>query len=320
MKLTTSDAFEKHLDEALPDHPSTLYGVFVKDPFERRFAIQGILRRLQGREVVWLCSSEDSPGRFEEEIQTQSLFSRERIVIYDEIEDVDLQPLPADLIVILGGASSPRFYEKVKKEAVILDLSAEKPWDRKGRLKRWLMESVRREGKVLSSDAATFLLENTTWNFAQSLQEMQKALLFVGESKEIDLAAVKKTCSTLSPELSWGFSEAVIWGGNPSSFDKVDISALHQLIGQFRYHLQMGLTIASCIERKEEGKITKEYPKLRPKTLERYKALAKKRGTSYFSDGLHQLFDLEMHMRSGVSKATLFLDLFIAKLQCWTKN
>jgi len=93
------------------------------------------------------------------------------------------------------------------------------------------------------------------------------------------------------------------------------LSALHLLMGQMRYQLQMGLTIAVCIETHQEEEISKVYPKLRPKTLDKYKLCAKKLTSTYFLESFHDLFDLELKSRSGGAKPTLLLDLFIAKIQ-----
>ena len=46
MKYVKIDPFEKHLEEALPDHPSQLYFILMEDPFERRHLAERIAMRL----------------------------------------------------------------------------------------------------------------------------------------------------------------------------------------------------------------------------------------------------------------------------------
>jgi DNA polymerase-3 subunit delta len=329
MRYLSVEAFEKHVEEALPHHPSSLYTLLLADPFERRWLVDSILSPLKKECLSWnverYLASEYTVYSFIEELSSETLLSSKRILIYDEIEKIkkgewsllfhSLQSLSSGTLVILSGTSvsEPHFYDTLKKEIILLDLSSEKPWDRKERLRRWLLDKVRRQGKMLSTADLAPLLERRGWNFAFLLQEIDKLITYVGEKKSIDQQDIERLCRGELSAVEWKLSEAIIWGGNISPLT-LDPSSFHLLMGQLRYQLHVGLIIATSLETRQEAKIQEVYPKLRPASLHRYKTLSKKFTSLYFLRGLHDLFDLELNSRIGGGSPSLLLDIFMAKL------
>jgi len=300
LKFLKAEPFEKHLEESLPDHLSPLYLLLVPDPFEREFLAKRITSSLD-REVRHL--NIDTLLR---EIESPSLFSQKRVLICDEIEKLKIRalPLPSDLVLILMGKSVPTFFEAVKKVGITLDLTNEKPWDRKSRLQRWLLECVRSKEKTLAHDAAAYLIELGHTHFAMLLQELEKAIIYAGDEKQITLEMVK-AIGTLSPlQTGWQLSETLVWGGTLNRKSIKELDDLYGVMGQIRYQLNLGVTLASG----------HEAPKLSPKRSEKLKVLAKSLSASYFAKGLKDLFKLELRMRSGITNHTLLLDHFHATL------
>lgn len=300
MKFLKAESFEKHFEESLPDHLSLLYLLLMPDPFEREFLMQRMTRAIH-REHVHL-----DVDTLLEEIESPSLFSKKRVLICDDIEKLNSKTLPlsSDLILILMGKSEPLFFEALKKEAVTLDLTKEKPWERKSRLQRWLLESARSKGKVLEADAVAYLLEFGHADFALLLQELEKAIIYAGSESQVSLAMVK-AITTLSPlQTGWQLSEALVWGGSLNCRSIKELDDLHALIGQIRYQLNLGVTLASG----------NDAPKLSPKRSEKLKSLATSYSLPYFVKGLKDLFDLELKMRSNITNHTLLLEYFYAKL------
>lgn len=291
MKYVKIDSFEKHLDEALPDHPSQVYFILMEDPFERGFISERIAKKI-GFEVTRLVKEQ-----LLEELESPSLFSSKRTLICDEAAEKEI-PKIEDLVLIFTGKSPPPFYKKMEKEGITLDLTREKPWDRKSRLQRWLLECARDRGKALSVDGATYLIDFSHADFAMLLQELDKVIAYSGEDKSLSLEMVKEICSLDPIQSGWQLSEAVVLGG-AVHFGDTD---LYALIGQLRYQLQLGLQIA----------LAKEPPKASPKKIEKFKQSGLK--PSYFAEGLKELFNLEMKMRSNISNQGLLFDQFRAKL------
>jgi|JI10StandDraft_1071094.scaffolds.fasta_scaffold05427_9 hypothetical protein len=291
MKYVKIDPFEKHLEEALPTHPSHLYFIFMEDSFERSFLAEKVAH-LIGLETTF-CPAD----KLQEELESLSLFAEKRILICDE---PDLQELPRakDLILIFTGKAPPPFFKSQEKAGITLDLKGEKPWDRKARLERWLLESARTRGKALSVEGAAYLIDISHAPFATLLQELDKIIAYSGEEKILSLQMVKEICSLDPIQTGWELSEAVVLGG-PLHFGEIDLPTL---VGQLRYQLQLGLQIAAG----------KEPPNTSPKKLDRFRKSGLK--TTYFLEGLKDLFDLEMRIRSNISNQALLFDQFRAKL------
>jgi len=291
MKYVKIDPFEKHLEEALPDHPSQLYFILMEDPFERRYLAERIAMRLG----IPLTSCESAELLLQ--LESPSMFAEKGVIICDEVSAKEI-PLGEEWVLVVTGAKAPPFFKKLEKEAVTLDLTGEKPWDRKSRLQRWLLEHAREKRKTLTVDAAAYLVEFSHADFALLFQELEKTLVYAGEEKTVTLEMIKTICSLDPKQSGWQLSEAVVWGG-PVHLGDTD---LYGLVGQLRYQLQLGLQVASG----------KEPPRASPKKLEKIRRSGFE--ASYYLEGLKELFNLELKMRSNVSNQGLLLDHFRAKL------
>ena len=188
MKYLKIDPFEKHLEEALPDHPSQLYFILMEDPFERRHLAERIAMRLG----IPLTSCESDELLLQ--LESPSMFAEKGVIICDEVAAKEL-PLGEEWVVIVTGIKPPPFFKKLEKEAVTLDLTGEKPWDRKSRLQRWLLEHAREKRKTLAVDAAAYLVEFSHTDFALLFQELEKALVYAGEEKTVTLEMIKTNFS-----------------------------------------------------------------------------------------------------------------------------
>ena len=175
----------------------------------------------------------------------------------------------------------------------------EKPWEQKTRLQKWLLEIARSEGKVLSLEAATYLTKGSHIDFGSVLQELNKISTYSGDENNLTLEMTKKVCSLEPIQSSWELSEAVVLG-QVAYFGEIDF---HAFIAQLHYQLQLGLEIT----------LGKEVKKVSSKKLERFRRSGLK--PSYFIEGLKELFDLEMKMRSNLSNPPLLFDRFKAKLR-----
>lgn len=291
MKYVKINPFEKHLEEALPEHPSQLYFILMEDPFERRHLAERIAARL-GIPVTF---SEDDALLLQ--LESPSMFAEKGVIVCDEVSAKEI-PLGEEWVLIVTGVKAPPCFKNLEKEAVTLDLTGEKYWDRKSRLQRWLLEHAREKRKTLAIDAATYLVEFSHADFAHLFQELEKALVYAGEEKTVTLEMIKTICSLDPKQNGWQLSEAIVWGG-PIYLGE---TGLYGLVGQLRYQLQLGLQVVSG----------KEPPRTSPKKLEKIRKTGLE--ASYYLGGLKELFYLELKMRSNVSNQGLLLDHFRAKL------
>ena len=113
MKYVKIDPFEKHLEEALPDHPSQLYFILMEDPFERRHLAERIAALL-GIPSTY-CESDELLLQLE----SPSMFAEKGGIICDEVSVKEI-PLGEEWVLIVTGEKPPPFYKKFEKEAGLL--------------------------------------------------------------------------------------------------------------------------------------------------------------------------------------------------------
>lgn len=329
MKYQNVAAFDKHLQEAFPDHLSAVYLVATSCDFERKKMFDKLLLVLQRKHAASHAVHFDATlapiEAVLEELNTQSLFGGANLVVLDRIDKTKdheklvryiEQPNPNACLIL--GASSLKpvsdLYQKGKKEVVVLDLSDEKPWDKRRRLAEWLMGEAKRENKVLPSEAAAYLLDHIGLDMPGLHQELIKLICYVGERSAITLNDTKAISSCLNLSTGWQLAEGVIWGRDTVGADKTsDLSFLLMFIGQLRYQLQTGYQVAELLDKPHE--IARAFPQLRPQVLEKYISGARQKSAAYFHKGLNALFDLEMAAKSSQIDTALLFDRFIAKLR-----
>ena len=324
MKFLAAQPFEKHFYEACPGHLSSLYGILIKNSFERRFLMNRLAEKMEG-EKKWIDTSHKSIDGLFETINSRDLFSSKEIILCDDIGRFKkegftwvkrLKYLPEELFLILGGEEFPH-YNEVKKEIILLDLSLEKPWDRIARLNRWLLEEAQKRGKKFTQEAINALAKLPDYDFALLLQEMKKWMIYLGEEKVISENIIQTVGSLDFSQKGWHLSEQIIWEGKGDfmALDHLNASQIQTLFFQLRYHLQLGLVICSSLERDEEKLLKKKYPKISPRAWLRYKKLASTLKMPYFRRGLKELFQVELDSRQKSVPSKVHLERFFMALQ-----
>lgn len=327
MKYQNVAAFEKHLQEAFPDHLSPIYMVVTSCDFERKKMFDKIASFLCNQTLAYDAAV--TPIELVlEELNTQSLFGGSNLVVLDRVDKLkESEKLEHYIIhpnrnafLILGASSAKSvsgLYQKGKKEVVALDLSDEKPWDRKRRLNEWLIEEAKLSGKAFSSETSAYLFEHIGLDMPGLYQELVKLICYVGNRPAITIADARAICSSHSIATGWQLSEGVIWGNDCIGADKTsELSFILMFIGQLRYQLQTGYQIAQLLENETPlQEIARLFPQLRSQTLEKYLSGARQKKTAYFHQGLKALFDLELGAKSSGLDTSLLFDRFIGKLR-----
>lgn len=194
--------------------------------------------------------------------------------------------------------------QTLKKGVVILDLVQEKPWERKGRLQRWLLESAHSKGRELKGEVVDYLLQLYHTDFSLLLQELEKVITYAGNDTHLSLKRVQRVTSLAPLQTSWQLAEAFVWGGDVNLLYIQELNNHRALTNQIRYQLHLGLTLA----------LGGNFPKLSPKRHKKFTSLALSYFPSYFLMGLKDLFVLEQRLRSAITDYTLLLEYFYVKL------
>jgi DNA polymerase-3 subunit delta len=333
VKYQNLSAFEKHLQQAAKVHLSKVFLVVSSCPYERKKMIEKIVAAIRiEQQNIHMHVKEATQGPLEELIDglnTASLLSGKQVLYLDNIDKLKKPGLatlaaytahPSPFAYLLLGANSSKnladFYVKGKKELIVCDLSDEKPWDRKDRLKRTLVDEAARAGKRLNGDAVECLLENIGLNMPGLQQEIIKLITYVGQRQEVTLQDVHALCSMQKSTNLWQLAEAIVWKeGLPRIDETVDLTMLLALFSQLRLQLQQGLVLAVLVERgAAQEEIVHYLPALKPAQLDKMLVLVKRRQSIFFKRALAILFDLELMAKNSSFEPGLILDLILAKI------
>ncbi len=301
--------------------------------YERKKIVEKIVSAIKGKEgLVHFQVHEGAQGAIEEQIEglnTASLLTGKQVLLLDGIDKLKknamaslsayvVRPSPFAYL-LLGSASSKglnELYATGKKELIACDLSDEKPWDRKDRLKRSLVEFAAKAGKRLNADALEHLLENVGLNLPGLEQEADKLISYVGERREIALQDVHALCAAQKSATLWQLADAIAWRDSfPRIDETVDLSLLLPLLSQLRTQFQQGLTLAILLERgTAHADIPHYIPGIKPASLDKILPIARQRQSPFFKRALDLLFDVELMAKNSSFDPALILDLLLTKL------
>lgn len=326
MKFQKLEPFEKHFKEAFPQHLSAVYAVVCAHDNERKKVIEGLMQQLEKETDLKRCHQvKDALAH----LNGGSLFSGKVGAVFDGVDqilDSELELLTQYIAapnpqghLILGASSGKNItalYNKGKKEIVVLDLSAEKPWEEKQRLQKWLVQLVHSQKKQIAADAVEAIFERLPCDRLLLSQEMEKLICYVGEKTAITKGDVETICSTSVEHNFFQIAQQLVWGGLKTPPDFNDISTLLPLIGLLRNQLEMGLKMAVLIKKgATQEEVGAAFPRLWPKALQQCFDGAKQKGIDVFKSGLRHLFDLEFGLKTSLGKPEILFTIFASKLR-----
>lgn len=312
MKLQNAIAFEKQLQS---DQLARSFLLVSPCSYEKRLWAEMVIDAWKKKEpqleVVRLSAKEITPAQIQQEIQTPSFWGGVRVVIVDEVDKACPISTPSDVVLILLATKlAAGLY---KEEMSLLDVSGEKPWDRDRRVQEWVKARVRKEGKEMASDAIAELMALLGTDFATLDQELKKLATYVGIKKLIDLRDVEAICGSRDLSTGWQLAETLIWKGPVGLQEKMrDLAFVFPFLGQLRYHLQLGAQLAEVLEKKMDP--AAYLPSIRPQNITKFAPIAKKRGLSFFLQGLLNLYELEFAAKSSSVDLGVMFDIFQGKL------
>ncbi len=327
MKYQSLTAFEKHITQAAPDHFASIYLIALSDDYERHTLIKRLAKELGSLES--LNAGETPVPELIGRLNTLDLFGDRAVISFDQIDKLktsevnQLLPYAAQparsKVLILGAASLKSLKtlcQQLMREAVILDLCGEKPWERKKRMESTLFALAHQRGKQIGRDVAEYLLTQVGLDYAALENELVKLITFVGDKKELVLSDAQKICCALPESTTWQLSEKLIWQQQlvppPMPFES---QHLFPLIGQLRYQLELGEQIKQHLIHGENNvRIAARFPNLRPQMIEKYVGFAARLSSDHFRKGLKALHLVERQAKNGQRSALLLWEIFAAQM------
>lgn len=331
MKFQSVEAFHYHLIHSFPDQWAKIFLLILSSENERQVEVTYIQRMLEKKDpnvrILSLKYEDKKMEKIQQEFQSLSLWAPLTLVIWDSFDDnklgaPDLEVLghiPSNCLLILGASSFKpvlEFYQKRKKEMVVLDLSQEKAWEKQKRIQSWIKESFQIHKKTITDKATVYLSQQLGLDQGCLAREIDKILCFVGEKSAVDLHDLQAICSDPETASGWQLAEKIVWEQPSSLSDKIFDPQFHLiLIGQIRHHLHIGSQLAELQEEHVDLTIIKQqFPHMRPQQLEKYIQHLCSRGKSFFQQGLILLSDLEFDLKSSNLNPALLFEIFQCKL------
>ncbi|MBM3192198.1 MAG: hypothetical protein FJZ63_06085 [Chlamydiae bacterium] len=216
-----------------------------------------------------------------------------------------LQETPPSPIIMEGeDFKEAKFYEKLKKELVVVELTKEKPWEKKQRLFSWIEALCKKEGKTIARDVLETLYDACDKSLSFLYQETEKLLLYTGSEKTITRAHLQALCSLEGETNPWSLAEAIVWQDSKPLWQKgvqeaIDSSNFYAMLGQLRYHYQLGLQLQESFCQKFSVEETlKTFPQLQPKLVQKAYECLGKLPSNYFSKACILLTEYEILSKS----------------------
>lgn len=201
----------------------------------------------------------------------------------------------------------------IPQHGALIDFSTEKPWDTPKRVGAWSQALFQRKKMSVSTQAVALLVEGCADDVMQLWQEVEKLTLYAQEKKAIDEKDVRAVCRFVHSEKEWQLAENLIWDLDTSIPHIEDASLLHKFIGLLRYHLTLGVHLASASNPLQE--LQEKYPKLLKKGEKKYLPKIREKKVGYFIRGHALVAELETKLKSAMLPFNHVWESFVIELR-----
>ena len=330
MRFQNLQAFDKHIQTS----SITSTYIIVCPDLEERLQIMSsvtsiLLKRNPSAEAICFSQEKESFAEVIEHLSTRPFFTSHTILQFNEtsqqtkkqreiLQGFIVKPSPFAFLIL--GLSSLKEYSSVctaaKNELVVLDLSQEKPWDRRKRLQAWLIDQALKEGKVLPVSVAQDLLESCGSDILLLQVELLKLISYIGDARQITSDDLKTVGIQYQMPTGWQLADALIWDDRcPIEDVSFSLSELIPLLGQVRYHVQMARQLSALFEQgATQEQITAHLPQLRPAMLEKYQRLVLAYKSDFFDQVIKSLFKIDLLSKNSSLTPSFLWDYLAAQI------
>lgn len=348
MKFNNLRSLEKHLESASPHHFSELYVILVKDGFERKEAVNVLLKALlkehksSSKQSLQLNSDLNSitfDGNelkietLRNELNIFSLFAEKRVILVEHadklakpmiayLEDYFTKPNSSIYLVLSASSIShaTNYYKKAEKAGVILEVAEEKPWEKEKSTREWMLNKVAETKRKINPEAVQVLLKQVGTDHALLSQELEKLYCYIGDKQEIEVKDVGAICTSVNMENAWQLGEAIFRFDTSSALRIAKAlmeegAALLSLIRQIRSQFQTDFQVCSLLTSGATvADITQQFPYMRGNILDRHLQSAKSYGMQRFRQGMLHIDKMEVMAKNSNVNPEFLTELLITKL------
>lgn len=318
MRYQTISSWEKHLEQASPDHLCPYYFLLVEDDQERRQLVKKAASFFSSGP---LCLEMDLPWEtLFYQLSSPTFFEPEGALVVADYSRApskeELKRLKQFLLtspscrLILGFPTAEKLGNWFEEKGVILEVAKNQSF---GQWQQKIQERVAQEKKQFTKEAFRYLLQGGKRTFSFWENELEKLLCFVGDKKVIEKKDVE--CSLAQEEKAlWQLSFQMVWKQKvPKEIFSMEEALFFPLLAFLRKELTLGWRLALCL-RQNIPPSAPSFPKLWGKQGEEKKQKAIVWKENYFKKALKGLFEVEFLAKDGINSYSSLLVLWIAEL------
>lgn len=337
MRYDNLRAFAKHICSSAPNHLSNIYLFISKNSYDLTEANKILINTLfsdkySEMEVRTFSQENFDLAKFLDEVNTLSFFTKKRIVILQNFDKLNtaqialedyIDRLNNQVILILNSEvfnKNTKFFKKIEKAGVILDIPEEKLWQKEKSIHQWLKEKIARDGKTIDPQGIELLIHQIGINQNILDQELFKLYCYMGEKSHIKIEEIQAICSSFNSHTIWELSDAIF-----SFFTGKALKAIHALLFdgasllgllyQLRTQFQTQLQIASILtnsQSKEE--ITKTFPYIKGNILNKKVSEIQNYGLERLKKGLILINEYELKAKNSGENPNMLAELLVIHL------
>lgn len=339
MKLTSTRAFEKHLEDAYPKHFAAHYLLMIKEDEERRLAAKTAERILSKLLTHPKMSTESKPankwkiGDLLGELLSSGFFDATRLILVHEIEDYNKEdldklipylenPNPSIKLVLTtsGISKASNFYKLCEKNGVVLEIGEEKPWEKEKNVVEWLNHRAKEHGKSWHPQALQTLFKQIGPDKSILEQELFKLVCYVGERPTVTAQDVLDVCLTQNVQNNWLLGESLLKKDFKTALE-ASRAALEeganiiQIIRLVRSQFATQLQIATILENgMGPAEVVGQFPYMKGSMLERNLQIAQRLGSEKLKKGLMAIDSTELQAKNSQVDPQFLADQLIFNL------
>lgn len=306
----------------------SIFLILAKEKEEGRQLLQMALSFFPAPTLI-LTPETFTSSLFVQEVETLPFLTDHRIVVVDSLDELPppaievihhylLKPSPQTILFLL--ASSLSSQNKIMKEAtakgIVFQIPEEKPWEKEERIAHSLIEQAGAAQVRLSATIATQLVKMV--DPSTLYQEIEKLICFVGTGGEITLDAIRKICTLTHQKTLWQLGEAIFSRDVKESLEigtylMDDGVAIFPIMSHLRSQIHSSQEILAVLEQGGKVAVTKAFPYLKGKLLEKKIGLLTSYGQERMSQALLHLFNSELQAKNSSTDAKIILEIFLLR-------
>lgn len=325
MRVFSAHTFFSQLKTHI-DNKEPLYGFLCKDESDLKQLLRDFTLFIHQNnpqiQIKKVLAAETPPKELFHDLRSVDLFSPQICFVVEGLDQWDKSVVDEFLSIATkkdtdnyyvfsadASSTSLKGMAAIKKHALFLDLSKEKPWDKKKRFAIKLVVFAKSFSKVLPMQVATDIIDYFGMNMQKLLTEVEKLCLLSGKNNTLSFnPSNQQEEQTIK---SWHIVDKIMDKTLEQSPSYLEVSDFYAISHQLRSRLYLAIAL------KENNENYIKKSSTNPSLLKKYGTQYGSFSLSYFIHCLKQLNNVELLSRTLQLKGNELLDILIGKIRSY---